>query len=347
MEDLKTCEACSESFPKGDQHFENIELHQCCKCKNQFKYKMCLKIHFETVHENKKYFFICEICLTYFTKQSALDIHASTAHSSSKKHRCIICKIKLDNRSALLKHRKTHIEVESKHQEVACPSCKEIFKSQELLCLHAKPFQCCLCDKHMKSSNSFKNHLNNFHKKFESIKSHKCQHCEYRATHEDLVHQHMKEAHIEEKPFSCEKCPKKFGKNTEKILHYRSVHSKLTCHICFAKYSKRYHLNMHLQSFHNNIMPFSCSGCEKKFKTNKFLKNHFNRVHLKLRPLQCQFCPAKFANKSDCNFHVQSVHENVRKIKCLMCTATYKSQDALKYHLKAVHEKMNTLCVFI
>ena len=86
--------------------------------------------------------------------------------------------------------------------------------------------------------------------------------------------------HIQEKPFSCSKCDKKYLRESEVKVHERT-HTKEkpfgcpTCHKIFISSSD---LCRH-KTTHTNERPFKCKLCNKTFTRKCHLKRHEKNFH--------------------------------------------------------------------
>ena len=69
----------------------------------------------------------------------------------------------------------------------------------------------------------------------------------------NLLENHIKEVHEENKPFACSLCNSKFGLKARLNRHIKEVHEKQnrqTCSLCSSTFSHIGNLNAHIASVH-------------------------------------------------------------------------------------------------
>lgn len=95
------------------------------------------------------------------------------------------------------------------------------------------------------------------------------------------------------------------------------------CTICNSILENRFQYQRHMNEFHRESMPFTCSHCQRGF---------FSKVGLHQHELQhtgqlfsCTWCTSSFTFKRNLNRHIEMIHG----IKfCRHCSGTYKITEA-------------------
>ncbi|XP_052867163.1 zinc finger and SCAN domain-containing protein 31-like [Anopheles cruzii] len=263
----------------------------CCTCPGvMFASKDDLLQHSEKVHKKERYTkhirpYECDICYKRFLSQAALFKHQEYPYRA-KKYACKLCEARFHSRSAVLNHEKsTHIRTRS----YECNVCQKAFFTQSTLLCHQlvhreKQFQCSVCDKQ-------------FGRKIDMLA-------------------HLQATHIDERPFSCDTCAKRF-KTKAHLRHHCLVHSgsrPIKCKYCdkgFQTYSDR---KVH-QLKHENIDSFACKFCSKVYQRNYKLQVHVRKHHTGERPFECEYCEKKFVQRWELTKHYHKMHkvENTAK----------------------------------
>lgn len=102
------------------------------------------------------------------------------------------------------------------------------------------------------------------HKKTEHPRKQlKCEECDETFKHKCLLERHISIKHKNEKNYICD------------------------VENCGNKYSTKYALNYHIETFHEGIRKFKCESCGKAFATNSERNGHVTSVHEKLKNQVC------------------------------------------------------------
>ena len=102
------------------------------------------------------------------------------------------------------------------------------------------------------------------HKKTEHPRKQlKCEECDETFKHKCLLERHISIKHKNEKNYICD------------------------VENCGNKYSTKYALNYHIETFHGGIRKFKCESCGKAFATNSERNGHVTSVHEKLKNQVC------------------------------------------------------------
>jgi uncharacterized Zn-finger protein len=143
----------------------------------------------------------------------------------------------------------------------------------------------------------------------------------------------------------CNDCGGSFLFKSQLQSHINAVHQKIRpfeCDQCQKTFSRKYNLNLHIQSNCKNLKKkYKCNECEKSFEKKKYLKRHVDRIHLKIKPLRfiCDECEAPFEEKKCLEHHTNKVHLNLKPYECDLCNRAFFIEASLKKHRKAFHKE--------
>ena len=111
-----------------------------------------------------------------------------------------------------------------------------------------KPYVCKLCDKAFTVKSSLDIHERTHAKEINLD----CDFCERRMASEEILKDHIKTNHSQEKPYFCRTCDKTFKRKCERVIHER-VHSGFkpyNCHFCSMKFTQSGALLKHTRRRH-------------------------------------------------------------------------------------------------
>lgn len=94
------------------------------------------------------------------------------------------------------------------------------------------------------------------------------------------------------------------------------------CHLCSLEFKRKYNLQRHVSSVHEQDSRFECEACDRKYKRKRDLDRHVNDIHLKVRPFVCDDCEMTFAGAEQLRKH--------RKVKHGRVDATVESTSAME-----------------
>ena len=170
-----------------------------------------------------------------------------------------------------------------------------------------------------------------------------------KSKHEDYFLKFLKESEerherkLKEKDSSvvyyCSVCNAKFSKKFHLNHHIETVHDskKYNCPICNDGFSKKGMLRKHLESVHEGQKPFQCSLCDAGFSFNPHLKRHFSSVHGGKKH-DCTICAKSFSQIVNLKRHISSVHEGKKRYMCYTCGHGFYDKKDLQKHISCVHE---------
>lgn len=95
--------------------------------------------------------------------------------------------------------------------------------------------------------------------------------------------------HIQEKPFNCHECNKKFITKASLLTHHEThkVHKRYDCVFCGITFARKSQLHAHIL---NKIgeRSYNCTICQQDFTTADYLRQHLT-VH-QVGVFKCQIC---------------------------------------------------------
>jgi len=194
--------------------------------------------------------------------------------------------------------------------------------------------KCEKCDLAYSTFQTYKNHMDQFHKKSLS-----CSDCGLKFTLKNTLVKHKIDYHSLY-PKKCEQCPKILITAKEFFEHLQS-HSKdfigktAPCEICGKLLKNKYVLKAHVESVHQKKTgEFSCDECGKMLSTKASLDYHRKSVHTLEYPYTCELCGKGFLKYNRMMTCVNN-HHGIYKYRCTECE--YKTNKLLNFK-----EHMNT-----
>lgn len=179
--------------------------------------------------------------------------------------------------------------------------------------------------------------------------SFKCQICSYVVSRPKFLALHLQtHSNPADKPFSCDKCDKRFiwkgALKSHLINHQPEAERKAyVCLICNRKYQTAGSLASHRKSAHSDKSAKTrnlCEICSKSFSTLTSYKEHMithSEDSEKLQ-LKCEVCGKWLKNQRCLKSHMQ-LHNNV-DFKCGTCDYVTKKEKLLKNHIITRHTSL-------
>lgn len=146
-----------------------------------------------------------------------------------------------------------------------------------------------------------------------------------------------------EKPFACDKCPRRFTRRNLLRIHLEShTDSNLKhwiCKDCGLSYSKVDFLK-HLKT---HTKPYSCDLCDKCLSTKYALKTHVFS-HTGERPFKCKLRPKTYRGIDQLTHHEKSFHGlETAKHEWNVCNKLFHRTCELRIHLKRHQNQRRSL----
>jgi hypothetical protein len=233
-----------------------------------------------------------------------------------------------------------------KNRSFKCKICDASFEVKTNLKKHIalvhegrKLTKCSICDATFKFKHNLKRHIDTVH---EEKKPFKCNLCEFNGVTNKGLHSHETTVHL--KPFECESCGVRFGREIYLKRHVVVVHEEkrpFQCIVCDAKFKLKQCLKRHTDAVHEGKKPYKCNFCEFYSASKQGIYDHEMRVHSKKKAFKCNVCDNSFSLKGQLKSHM-TVHEEKKPFQCISCDAKFKWKPNLKRHTMLVHEGKKT-----
>ncbi|XP_065088441.1 zinc finger protein 84-like [Ochlerotatus camptorhynchus] len=172
--------------------------------------------------------------------------------------------------------------------------------------------------------------------------------------HSDKYHYRYRvtnERDIEENPFECPHCFKRFESKKEFLRHQRKMYVERLhpCPKCDEEFANQYVLQRHLKMYHKKKMIIErmeelrqeshiCCACKKKFDSQEQLRAHADEVHLKESQtydgeyeFECDVCYRRFKTRQSMKVHQYRMFKG-KKFICALCGKAFKEKAFLRDH---------------
>lgn len=303
------------------------QILRCRLCFKTFKSKKHLNLHYK-LHLKVK----CKFCPKILNKKELLD-HLRTNHGDSLLQ-CLKCELFYS-----LKTYQTHTKVcqQIKEEQPQCLMCLETYTEKEFKS-HACKYSCPECAEipcmHYKYLKSYREQtLNNADKI-------KCVDCDYVCTKKENLLGHVNKDHLNNHPYTCDKCGQQFYSKVVLKAHILRFHETcFVCQYCDSEYSNINNYENHVKSCEDIKRKFACDNCPASFDTSDNLTNHRQRRH-STDVFPCGLCNKKFLKESKRKEHMVKVHSSLqikkgeKNVECVVCQEKFDNKGELVQHMK-------------
>ncbi|XP_066435389.1 uncharacterized protein [Eleutherodactylus coqui] len=137
---------------------------------------------------------------------------------------------------------------------------------------------------------------------------------------------------IDEKPFRCFRCDRRFTRFCGLLLHQKShpFENGFSCLLCSMTFKSAKVLLKH-ELIHTGEKPFICARCGKRYSTQQMLDNHLGGRLKKKNPYTCPTCGKRFAKRYILRRH-ELVHDQHKPYVCSYCGAGFTEEDNWNEH---------------
>ncbi|XP_067115194.1 zinc finger protein 300-like [Osmerus mordax] len=248
---------------------------------------------------------------------------------TEKPHQCQQCKRQFADKSALLKHMRTH----SGEKPYQCQECSKMFRTKTQLLVHMRthtcerPYQCQECSKSLSSKQNLIRHL----KTHTGERPYQCQECNKSFISKHNLLAHLK-AHTCEKPYQCQVCSKNYSSKHTLLVHMwtHTGEGPYQCQECSRNFSSKQNVLAHM-AIHSCEKPYQCQECSEGFSSKHTLLVHM-WTHTGERPYQCQECSKLFNSKQSLFVHMRT-HTGERPYQCQECSKRFSYKRVLIRHM--------------
>ncbi|XP_050311630.1 zinc finger protein 675-like [Anthonomus grandis grandis] len=167
-----------------------------------------------------------------------------------------------------------------------------------------------------------------------------CDMCGFQLTNANGFKEHCRhEHHVQEKPFECDICKKRFFRRYNLEQHIKKLHldkqgSRALCQVCGKYFYSKANLSVHMK-LHTNDKQFKCHLCEHAFASHAILKRH-SIVHTGEMPHNCEVCGATFMGKIQYDVHKLS-HTGGCVYQCDECHKVFVDLESMNSHKVTYH----------
>jgi len=190
--------------------------------------------------------------------------------------------------------------------------------------------KCDKCDLAYSAFQSFKNHMDQFHKKALA-----CEHCGMKFTLRNTLVKHKIDYHTLF-PKKCDQCAN-LVLTAKQFFEHLQAHGKnyigktAPCEICGKMLKNKYVLKAHVEAVHEKKTKsgqFSCDECGKILGTKASLEYHRKSTHTQEFPYRCEVCGKGFL-KYNRMMTCTNNHHGIYKYRCTECE--YKTNKLLQF----------------
>ena len=258
---------------------------------------------FEIDDEEKDY--VCNICLSRFSRKEARDNHVKNIHFKEQTYLCKVCGKQLASKNGLEAHMNLHTD-QPKHK---CPECDKNYKTNSDLLKHCRAkghmfpeieaeevteadlrTKCTICHKYVLH---FERHMNVYHcRKF------KCHKCSFTTDRKDSLDKHMQLVH------------KLFNKKLGSISKNMKAKDKYGCFDCGNEYDKEEDIVDHITML-KDCNEIKCDQCDKIFTLRYNLNRHIRDVHDR-KSYKCPHCDKEYSQERNRDRHAKNCRKHYK-----------------------------------
>ncbi|CAL8148681.1 unnamed protein product [Orchesella dallaii] len=210
-----------------------------------------------------------------------------------------------------------------------------------------KPFECPTCSKEFTTVTNLTSHM-----LIHQLKRFSCQECSFSFRNNSDLNIHIRIVHRKERRYPCNICDASFGDSYTlgfRILSHLNEKPYL-CSECGKRFSSKQGRDFHLRSHNTNRQKYNCTQCSKVFLNAVNLKRHTLRQHASPQDKEfvCIFCEGRskgFGCVAEFEYHMRTAHIREKIYFCSLCGEEFDSFQQRKYHSSRTHPELTkTYC---
>lgn len=137
------------------------------------------------------------------------------------------------------------------------------------------------------------------------------------------LNRHLNSVHLNNRPYPCVVCPKKFRTKSNYANHKLYVHDL------------------------EGRKLFGCGSCGLSFMTQTQRERHEKCVHLRQNATTCEICHKSFSSKTYLNYHQKAVHQKLKEFTSAICKVSFKWAFQLMDHPNSAHDPCGAKAKFV
>lgn len=289
------CNKCNNSFSSSKDFLNHLKTHSGSAEE--------IELTVENKHKGLSHGFICPVCHQCFASATELCCHFPTHPDGT--FECKVCKVTFPTESKLGEHEQCHLTPST---EFKCTECGQSFLGKDALCQHdCSPLKNKTTNPSAKASSSTYQAGEEEEVDILGEDFFYCPTCSLHFSSKSSFLEHQNQQHLNEKPFKCELCGKRFALRRYLKEHERRHQTKLTaqdsqspekryrCTQCHTRFSTAQDLSSHMRLHaEKQVGQFRCDMCYKSFSHWQLLKLH-QESHVGEVVYECTECDKAFA----------------------------------------------------
>ena len=342
-----------------------LEIVRCKFCSQHFTSSARLSSHIEQYHKRSRR------CKQHPVNYSAPELSSSEQDDvSGAENDDEYITPKLEEREHKPLHKKKSHKTRTGHREYKagddfkCPVCSKVLSSKTSFDRHQMihtgecPYSCPICERPFRDKHAMQRH------QIIHQKERKCVKCCVMFTSQEALEKHemyhndaekdktiprpsrprhrvVDEKMIEELPFFCKLCGRRFKKKKYMQKHFRMKHGdnqgqSSACRFCGKVFSENAEVIKH-ERCHTGEKPYNCRYCKKPFRQVS-QRNVHERTHTGERPHECQYCHQRFRQSAARDSH-ERIHTGEMPFPCSHCNKSFRVCWQRGRHERTVHRK--------
>jgi hypothetical protein len=178
--------------------------------------------------------------------------------------------------------------------------------------------------------------------------------CKYQSVDDDLLKQHLKTFHADEKNYKCPHCQIVlcFTMDFENIIHHMKLHGEtlFKCSVCSQCHYDYSLLNTHVKNSHSKDDSIATTVTLRNFSSaidteSSVAKKKNDATFVKPGNWLCEMCRFNCHTRADMNAHMVAHHNTRYQFKCSVCEYFANNLKLFEKHFSQCHMKVENLKV--